>query len=127
MDSSEKEIPSVSIASQTEKKEETVVLSADQKAIQDRLDKEKFAIERLKEMKNLWNYLSDIYGNRSRWSRKQFRRRFIKEDNFCTDLIDDCIKFYGANLQKNSKESIIFPKEGTFSSESVGKLTDLGK
>lgn len=105
-------LPSVSLATTSENntKEETKVLTADQKAMQDRLDREKFAMKRLQELKNLWNYLAEIYGNKSRWSRKQFRRKFITEDNFCTDLIDDCIKFYGTHLQTETEESLLRPK-----------------
>lgn len=99
-------LPNVSLSSISENKEETKILSEDQKAIQDRLDKERFAIKRLQELKNLWKYLAEIYGTKNRFSRKQFRRRFISEDNFCTDLIDDCIKFYGAHI-KTTEPSII--------------------
>ncbi len=94
---------------------------------QERIDKEKYAIRRLKELKELWNYLEGIHGSRNRWAKKAFRRRFITEEDYCNNLIDDCIKFYGINIMKNEleakKESLIFPKE--FTPDVDIKLNDL--
>lgn len=65
----------------------------------ERANKEKFVLDRMKELRELWHYLESIYGNKNRKSRKDFRRRFISEDRFGSAMMQDCINYYERKKQ----------------------------
>ena len=65
----------------------------------ERANKEKFVIDRMKELRELWHYLESIYGSKNRKSRKDFRRRFISEDMFGSVMMQDCINYYERKKQ----------------------------
>lgn len=56
-------------------------------------NKKKYALERLRELRNLWIYLENKNSS-NRQQRKQFRRDFIANDNFGINVIDNVIEFY---------------------------------
>ena len=68
-------------------------LTKDQKEKQDRIDKERYAVARLKELQNLWRYFESRM-TKNRQTRKAFRRQFITDDNFALGLIQATIEFY---------------------------------
>lgn len=60
-----------------------------------RVEKEKFVVETIKEMRELFAYLEKKKGT-NRFERKAFRRRFITEDNYALSILDELIEFYEA-------------------------------
>ena len=62
-------------------------------------NKTKFAVDKLKEIQELLNYLEKAHG-RNRHERKQFRRELISSDRFMTTVIDTVIKFYESKNEK---------------------------
>ncbi len=68
-------------------------LSKEEQAKIEKRNKIKYAIERLSEMKRLFNYLEQAHG-KTRFERKQFRRDLISTDKFAEMIIDNVIKFY---------------------------------
>lgn len=71
-----------------------------------RLEKEnnaRFAIARLRELKNLFQYLEDKRC-KNRFERKQFRRDLYTNDKFPYELLDSIIEFYALEDLKAKKE-----------------------
>lgn len=63
-------------------------------------NKIRFAIKKLDEMKQLFQYLEKAYC-KNRSDRKQFRRDFISNDKFAIALIDKVIQFYVVGGNQN--------------------------
>lgn len=67
----------------------------DAKERQDLYDSNEHAIKKLKELRDLFNYLIDHgSGDTNRKLRKQMREQFIKDEKFAPELIESAIKFF---------------------------------
>lgn len=66
-------------------------------------NKRKHAVDKLKELRNLFRYLENCH-SKNRQERKQFKRDFISDDDFAQAIVDKVVQFYEAGV-KSSEES----------------------
>lgn len=77
-------------------------ISEDEKARQYKLQVRLDTINKLKEVRNLWNYLMDRYPERRQ--RRAARTEFIKNDKFAEEMISAVIEFHEQQAKGEQKQ-----------------------